>query len=732
MAGVCGATAMTMQIVLLRELMTVFQGNELTFSVILCVWLIGGASGGWAGAAAARRIRSRTPLALLHAAAGIGVWGALVWARLSRVWLGYAPEAVMTVSAVWAVSAACLLPPAFLVSLAFTVWVDIGSRRNASPLNPTAAYLAEAAGAGIGGLALGIVMLFPVKTVYLLAPLSAVWLWTAWHGGAIDAVKRRWSVLALAATGAALIIFATAVDHWSRARQWRAFDILASVQSRYGYVLAVRRDQQISFYENGLLINTHPDPETYESTVHAPCAAQGRPRRILVLGDSAPGIVRELAKYRPDHIDLVELDPRLHAMKNRLLRAADAPGIHFHAGDGRRFVKTDHAPYDVIILAMPEPHSLMINRFYTRECFAEMERILAPDGVLGITLPGIGHYVQPELADLINSIRKAAADVFPRVVLLPLDQTHMLAGGADAALDDDAESWTARLEPFNAAHVFFNAYRVPTMLTSGRKAQLQAGLDASDARMNRDLRPIAQFYALQYWTAYAARAMHPMFRRLRSLPIACWLVPVFCWHLFLILLRRPGAAVINTVFWTGFSEFAYQLILLLGYQSLFGHAYHGAAFIFALFMIGLVGGSGWSRTRRDEDRLGRELLRVQYGIVLYPVLPAVLLAGRGAIGGLPPWAGEMLFASLAGAAGFFGGLQFPLAQRFLYRQRADAGWSTGTAYGFDLAGACLGALTAGGFLISLYGILPVCLLLVLINGMSLAALWRAKADKFNT
>ena len=42
-----GATAMAAQIVLMREFLIVFYGNELSLGLILASWLIWGAAGRW-------------------------------------------------------------------------------------------------------------------------------------------------------------------------------------------------------------------------------------------------------------------------------------------------------------------------------------------------------------------------------------------------------------------------------------------------------------------------------------------------------------------------------------------------------------------------------------------------------------------------------------------------------------------------------------------------------------
>ncbi|MCK4374575.1 MAG: hypothetical protein KAX19_04570, partial [Candidatus Brocadiae bacterium] len=61
--AVGGACAVSGQIILLRELLVAFHGNELSLGVILASWLLWGAAGSWLVGSRAHRFRS--PLLVL-------------------------------------------------------------------------------------------------------------------------------------------------------------------------------------------------------------------------------------------------------------------------------------------------------------------------------------------------------------------------------------------------------------------------------------------------------------------------------------------------------------------------------------------------------------------------------------------------------------------------------------------------------------------------------------------
>ena len=58
--------------------------------------------------------------------------------------------------------------------------------------------------------------------------------------------------------------------------------------------------------------------------------------------------------------------------------------------------------YDVVIADVPDPSTSQLNRFYTREFFAEVRRILTPGGVLSFSLGTYENYLGKELGRMIG------------------------------------------------------------------------------------------------------------------------------------------------------------------------------------------------------------------------------------------------------------------------------------------------------------------------------------------
>jgi len=194
--------------------------------------------------------------------------------------------------------------------------------------------------------------------------------------------------------------------------------------------------------------------------------------------------------------------------------------------------------------------------------------------------------------------------------------------------------------------------------------------------------------------------------------------------------RRSAAFAVAVV---GFTELGLEILLLLGFQALYGYVYHELTILVALFMVGVALGGWWElRTVPSPDRasLPRDLRRlagVQMILAASPLLLYALLVqlGRVSSAGAQRAASELLFPALALLAGLLGGFQFLLASRAYFGDAPETGRSPGVLYALDLAGACAGALALSILLIPVYGFLRTAALMAAVNlapaGMAVAS-----------
>jgi spermidine synthase len=180
--------------------------------------------------------------------------------------------------------------------------------------------------------------------------------------------------------------------------------------------------------------------------------------------------------------------------------------------------------------------------------------------------------------------------------------------------------------------------------------------------------------------------------------------------------RRSAGFAVAVV---GFTELGLEMVLLLGFQALYGYVYHELTMLVALFMVGMALGAWWALRRGKASLRGdlRLLAGMQILIGASPLLLYALLVQLGRVSSLGGQraASEFLFPALALVAGLLGGFQFLLASRAYFGDAPEGSRSPGVLYALDLAGACAGALGLSILLIPVYGFLRTAVLMAAVN-----------------
>jgi spermidine synthase len=184
-------------------------------------------------------------------------------------------------------------------------------------------------------------------------------------------------------------------------------------------------------------------------------------------------------------------------------------------------------------------------------------------------------------------------------------------------------------------------------------------------------------------------------------------------------------SVLIAVMTTGFAEIAFQIVVLLSFQIIYGYVFYKLGLILTSFMIGLVLGSWW--IIKIMPHLKKDLnlfIWTQVSICIYPlILPLFFWWLSGNKTEITYWLGSnILFPFLPIVSGFIGGFQFPLANKIYLAKQEDIGRVAGVSYSMDLFGSCLGALLTGAFLVPILGIYKTCVVVAMLNFAALILL----------
>ena len=736
-----GFTAAIAQIVLLRELMLVFGGNEISVGLVLAVWLfwtaVGSPVAGWLGLRTMAGVQALLALALPATVLGVRIGKAALTAIPGE---NLGPAAALLVSLA-ALCVFCILSGS-LFTAACGLWTTtplgepVGRRKrlphkDGGPSTTgwdrrfrlsirqgagATVYMVEAVGAVAGGLAAGLALLRLFSPLQIACGLGLLNLMAA----AGLAIRRPWArraaETALAALCVPVFTVLPASENALLQRLWPpGYRLLSTRNSAYGNLAVVETEGSRSVYENGLILFHAPDPEGAEEAVHYALLEHPAPRRLLLIGGGANGSLRQALQHRSlERVDYVELDPAILEIARRYFREEWAPAesdvrVHVHVTDGRRFVQTAEGLFDVIVVNLPDPHTAQLNRYYTLDFFREAAAKLTPDGILSFRLAASENYIGADLAEFLRSMEKTLRAVFPEVVAMPGETVHFFAAKRAGSLTRDPATLLDRLRERRLATTYVREYYLPFRMAPERMSELDERIrPLPSTRVNRDLAPVAYYFDLTLWSsrfghgyALALRALGGMsFARL-----ACAL-GLLVMALVLASRRRVSAAAACTAA-TGFTSIGLEVLLLLAFQAKYGSLYQGLALLIAAFMAGMALGSWVGRASWPAPLL----TRVQCLVALAPLALCACFSAPQAV-----------YPALALACGALGGYQFALAVRV-------SGATAPQLYAVDLAGSCAGAILFSLYLIPVFGFLRTSLLAAELNLAPAALAFLASAAR---
>jgi len=696
-----GFTALIAQVVLMRELMVVFYGNEISLGLMLANWLLWTALGSASlGRWAARVRQPRALIASLECLLAAAFPLAIFAVRSARGGLGALPGEVLGLAPMFLASFIALSPFCFLSGGLFPAAARLRSAGSV--------YLLEALGAGAGGLLAGLVLVrywTPFQIAALLAALNLL---------AAAGMARRAAVLALLVVPIAL----PRLESVSLARLWHGFALAAVRNSPYGNLAVVRTEDGASLFENGLVVFNVPDPAAAEEAVDFALLEHPAPRSLLLIGGGLNGSVEQALRHPSlRSVDYVELDPAIFQLaRNYFPRewqalGASAGRVRIHNVDGRLFLETTTRRFDVIIVNLPEPQTAQLNRFYTVEFFRTAARKLEPGGVLAVHFNSSENYISPERANFLRCIYKTLDAVFPHVVAIPGETVHFLAAASAGVLVADAQGLLARLRARHLQTSYVREYYLPFRMSADRMRELASQIQPrAGTPVNRDFAPVAYYFDAVLWST----RFHGGYDRLLSALAVCG--ALVCTVLAIRSRKAPRQRVRAglCVSATGFTMIGLEMLLLLGFQVIYGYVYRQLAILTAAFMAGMALGS-WQALRRPPRQPMRAVALTQFAAALAPLAVFAIITDLAPV----TLGSQFVFIVLALASGALGGYQFPVA--------AGLFDGPGGLYALDLAGSCAGAIIFSAWLIPLFGFLKTALLMAAINVAP--AWWAARAGR---
>jgi spermidine synthase len=434
-----GAVAMIYELAWTRALTLVIGSTTYAFSAMLLSFLIGIA----AGSAWVARLASRVPAtaglfaALQIAAALLSLVVLALFDRLPDVFLlGFsisrAPEFIVALQIVLSITVMIL--PTFCLGAALPCAIHLLCTQLSSVgLSVGRVYAYNTTGAIAGAFAAGFVLIpwIGVQTtlraailVNLLIGLGVVF---------TLGLRVRWATLAATLGGVAVVL----LPSWDLAVMSSGVSTYADFYARGGRQWRQGIQEQVLFYRDGigatvsvhqgkdersLRVNgkadasTGADMATQVMLGHLPALLHPEPKTALVIGLGSGVTVGALTQYELDRIDVVEIEPAVaqaasfFASESR--HALADPRVRMMVADGRNFLDTTSARYDLIVSEPSNPWIGGIATLFTVEFFEQARARLAEDGIMAQWVHG--YAMAPEDLQMVAATFRA---VFPQASL---------------------------------------------------------------------------------------------------------------------------------------------------------------------------------------------------------------------------------------------------------------------------------------------------------------------------
>lgn len=749
-----GFTLTISQTILVRELLISFSGSEIVIGLVLGNWLLWEAIGsGWLGRLADRVPTVPETFGVLQLLLVVSLTVSLLLAASIRSILQALPgEALDLGMASLGSLLTCIvlgLVDGAMFTFGCAIYAQFFSRDRptVSGETPTAhVYALEATGAILGGIVLTYWLLpyLSLARIALLLTtlngLSAASL-TQGHFRRKTGMVLFVCALFLAAFGLLALVspLSTRLTYQLARSRWDDQELLESADSLYGNLAVIRQEEQLTFFVDGMPIITAPTPDILDnqSLVHLPILLRPSPRRVLIISGGVGGVLHEVLKYASvESVDYIELDPLLIELVRRYptpLTAAELadPRVKVHSLDGRRYVRqlarsgeAMRNRYDLVLLNLPYPSTLLINRYYTHEFYALIRDLLAAEGVLVLNLPGSTSYLGEELRDLNRLVESTLRSVFPEVYVIVGERNLWLASPGLALGNVSIESLQAQWRQANIAAEAITPEYISYRFDPQQYDWFQQSLaQAPTSRPNSDLWPSGIHYGLRYWNALLSQGWPH---------VLAWTASLDLWHIVLLSLGsalllslwrwRTGRASCLPIFWavgsTGFLGMSIDLTAILALQALQGYVYQQVGLLVGAFMAGLALGSLSVTQRLSAHQASTMwLLAIEFVLACYCGLTAITLKALFAASGtLPPIA---TLVAINVAAGTCVGLEFPVANRLLLQRGGTSHRVAGQLYALDLIGAFVASLVVPVILVPVLGTLNTLVVLTLLKAGSL-------------
>ncbi len=744
---IMGLTATTIQILIIREFLVAFHGNELTIGVILGNWLILEAIGSYFVRKRAEYTRNemRTFVAL-QTLLGLACPLTIILIRSFKYALGIPLGEVLGVPYVLIISFMLMSPIAIIDGALFTFGCRNFATLVAKDITASGkVYLYQGLGAFAGGAIFTFYLVYyfdSIQVACLIALLNFIaiaffttsYFKTGMRQG--DVVRLVASILMVGTCLVLIFSISKKVHTLSSRVQWHEYSLVETKNSVYANIAVIKEEEQFTFFTNGSPYATTPIPDigTAEEIAHFSLLFHPNPQKILIIGGGAGGLLSEILKHPVTKVDYIEQDPLVIECLRRFKTPVTEyelthPKVRLHFIDGRLFIRTTKEKYDIIIVNLPPPSTLQLNRYYTVEFFRLLSLRLNSGGLISSNLLGSEVFLSTELRQLNNNIYVSLTKTFPYSRLI-IGNLNLFLASTDFPLDHiEARDLIDRMHARNIETRLVNDLYINYKMDESRFGPLKKEIVTSGVgELNQDTHPWGVFYNTLFWNSLASPKLVQVFYTLKGIGLRYYLgfLAILAFTLGFIRRHRqkwPNIHLTFAIASTGFASMVFSTLLIFLFQVFYGYIYHKIGLLTATFMLGMaIGTFIILRGLQKKSPSLSQLVKIEIAIA---ILAGFIFIFASVFSRLPnsqiilSISQQVIFVLII-VAGLLTGMEFPLATKLSDMSSQRISITAGRIYAADLLGAFWGAILTA---VIFFPILGVWGTLVLVLALKLSSLY---------
>jgi len=710
------------QILLVREFLVNFYGNELSIGIIFACWLVWVGLGSAFGNSIIKHNKNLFRLFLVIIAITPAITFVQILAvKFVRAFIHTTTGEFLSMLDLLGFSFVVLSAGCFLWGLLFTLGAkSLTLEKDELWFGVNKAYILESLGSVIGGLLFS----FVFASLFLTLQIVFLIVIIAWCVVLRIAISEKKWLMTFYLVGMTIVFVALLqpirlLEHKINGYQWSFINnkltFVRSIDTKYQNLSLLCLENQHTIYADGRPAYNIPNTYDAELFTHSIMIHQTDAKRVLVLGGGFNGVIKEVLKYPVHDVKYVEIDPALLPFVEPVAniqnqQALHDSRVHIVYMDGRELLRRKMPSFDVIVMNVGEPSTASLNRFYTVEFFRQCYQSLNDNGIFAFSFPSSTEYLADELKDLNVSIYQTFKYVFTNTLIIPGTHAVLIGTKSTKPLVSQPDSLAQRFTTTRISAEYFTKYMFEELMPPDQIKFITNTLEAAKSiRINTDNNPVTYYFDLLLWNKFL-QGNNQFFSYITSfwIFVAGSVGSGLILLLILLHLRQPKkqkqitlAAIITVCGMTGM---ALNLLFLINFQEAFGSIYEMVGAMIAANMLGLALG-----TLVASQLIGKYKQKTLLFAVLITIISVVLL--------LPKLLDFLLFIRLIPItlfvtllSGGLIGMLFGLVNRFHLHNSSNVG----SIYAFDVFGSSIGALTTCSLLLPVLGIQETGIFLALI------------------